>query len=288
MTDLSSWMNGHAPPQRYKNGHEYRVRWSDSRLRLLFQNSAYRAALIDERTWLRAQEAQARRAVGKGPRADRQHFDFVLAGILRCICGMSISGMRGGRPNRPFRYYACRTRGGGHAKMRLHRADAIEARFIKLLESLAVQPIRVLSDDERADYEHLTTRSAHLRTVLDEVDRGRERVWELDLRGHLDPGAIQTRLATLDTRRGIVERHLVAAIEALTLLEATRERDTEAEELRRTALATFLAGDYTQKTVVARAVVASLGGVRVTTTGRIIVGSKYDRPWRRKKHKREI
>ena len=36
------------------------------------------------------------------------------------------------------------------------------------------------------------------------------------------------------------------------------------------------------------AVVASLGGVRVTTTGRIIVGSKYDRPWRRKKHRREI
>ena len=89
------------------------------------------------------------------------------------------------------------------------------------------------------------------------------------------------------TRRDIVERHLVAALEALTSSEAARERDAEAEELRRTALATYLAGDYEQKTVVARAVVASLGGVRITTTGRIIVGSKYDRPWRRKKHKRE-
>lgn len=281
MMDVVRWMQGHSEPHRYKNGHEYQVRWSDHRLRAMLGNRGYIGTVVDQATWLRAQRARVERAVGRSPQCDRIYLEFVLAGALRCVCGRSLSGVRSIRPGRVLRYYVCRA-GWTHKSARYHRARDLEDRFVVFLRRLADSPAST-HPTHTAKLERLERDAAAIRGRLDVVERGRARIWDLDDRGHLDPRDLAQRLSDLNARRAALETQLVAVLEECAFLQAARERDTEAEALRRNALDSYLAANAVERTAIARAVAASLGGLRVTMAGRIVIGARLDFVWQRKR-----
>jgi len=287
MMDVVRWMQEHSEPPRYKNGHEYQVRWSDHRLRAMLTNRAYIGTAIDQATWLRAQRARVERAAGRSPQYDRTNVDFVLAGALRCVCGRSISGIVNKRPGREYRYYICRA-GWTHDRARYHRAADLELRFLEFLKQLANVSGKAASHAPTAKLDQLKRGENAVRKQLVKIDSGRSRIWDLDDRGHLDPRDLAERLAELNAKRAVLETKLVALLEESALVRGTRERDADAEVLRRRAVTAYLAAGAVDCTVIARAVAASLGGLRVTMLGRILVGARLDYIRQRKRRSGEL
>jgi DNA invertase Pin-like site-specific DNA recombinase len=286
--DIVKWLQMNSPPHRYKNGHEYRVRWSDPRLRKMLHNRAYIGTVVDQATWLRAQRVRVMRAVGRVPPCDRKHMNFVLAGVFRCICGRSISCI----VNKPaklvaYPYYICRG-GWTHQRAIYHRAADLEQRFVAFLTDLSQAPMGPPCLPSAARLQRLDRDAAALRKVLASADSSRTRIWDLDDRGHLDPRDLAERLAQLNARKSDVEAKLVAVVEERTFLQAASDHDADAEALRRDALTSYLAASNAQRPAIARAVAASLGGLRITAAGRIVVGARMDFVWQRKRKVEEL
>jgi DNA invertase Pin-like site-specific DNA recombinase len=285
--DIVRWLQAHSPPHRYKNGHEYAVRWSDPRLRKMLKNRAYIGLVVDRATWLRAQRTRVMRAVGRVPPCDRKRTEFVLAGVFRCICGRSISCIVNRLPKRDHRYYICR-QGWTHDRARYHRADDLEARFLSFLADLENEPTGPRAAPNRAKIQRLDRDLATLRKALVAAGRARARIWDLDDRGHLEPRDLAERLADVNQRKAIVEARLVALVEERTFLQASRDRSAAATALRRGAHAAYVAARLEERPTIARAVAVSLGGLRLTATGRIMVGSRMDAAWLRKRKVAEL
>jgi hypothetical protein len=92
----------------------------------------------------------------------------------------------------------------------------------------------------------------------------------------------------VNQRKAIVEARLVALVEERTFLQASRDRSAAATALRRGAHAAYVAARLEERPTIARAVAASLGGLRLTATGRIMVGSRMDAAWLRKRKVAEL
>jgi len=252
----------------------------------MLQNRAYIGTMIDEATWLRAQRKRIDRAIGRSPNCDRIYVDFVLAGILRCVCGKSISGIISyGRVKR-HRYYCCRA-GWTHERATYHRADELEERFLEFLERLVAHP-NPPSPARVGDIEKLDHIIQRLRGRIEKIESGRARIWELDDLGHFDPRDLAERLADLNAQKAAAETKLVVAVEERAFLKGHEQRDADAQKIRREGFVRYLSAEPAERTVIGREVAATFGGLRVTMQGRILVGPCSDRVWQRKPHVGEL
>lgn len=279
-TDIVDWLQANSEPHRCKNGRTYEVRWSDPRLRKMFQNRAYIGTVVDQGTWLRAQRPRVKRTIGRVSPRDRIRLEFELAGVFRCICGMSLSCVVNRTPRREHPYYVCRA-GWTHKKARYHRASDLERRFLDFLQMLSERVTPCANPPAKATIERLDGIIERLRTRLVAVEQSRARIWYLDDRGHLEPRDLAERLANLDAQKADIEGHLVARLEERAALEESVDRDADAETLRRDALAQYLAASPIDRSTIGRAVAGSLGGLRVTASGQIVIGARQDHSWQR-------
>jgi DNA invertase Pin-like site-specific DNA recombinase len=291
VVDIVRWLNAHSPPHRFKNGNVYRVRWTDRRLAVMLAHRGYVGTMVDEPTWLGAQRDRLERYVGKSPRRERKHGQFVLAGVLRCACGHGISAVASinGAKTNYNRYYVCKAAWSHGGWWRYHRAGDLEARFEAFLGRLAddtlARPPRIGS---AAMLERMTRHVTTLRASLDVVDRARARVWALDDAGHLDSRDLAERLAALNARKAEVEAQLVHALEERSLVEVARLREVELTNLHRDGLARYRAADFAGRAALGRTIAASFGGLRITKAGTILVGARPGYVWQRKKKASEI
>ena len=278
--DIVNWLQANSEPHRCKNGRTYEVRWSDHRLREMFANRAYIGNVVDQGTWLRAQRPRVKRTVGRAPPCDRKRLEFELAGVFRCICGKSLSCVVNKTAKREHPYYICRA-GWTHEKARYHRAADLERRFVDFLKRLSEEPSECATLPSQANVDRLDRRIDRVRTNLVAVERSRARIWDLDDRGHLDPRDLAERLGDLNARKSEIERDLVTLLEERASLQESVDRDADADTLRRGALVAYLAASPLDRSTIARAVAGSLGGLRITVAGQIVVGARHDHSWQR-------
>ena len=154
-----------------------------------------------------------------------------------------------------------------------------------LLARPANSPIGSWNDGYSANVESAIRR---LREELQSLESRRERVWRLDETHQLADRDLEERMSFLNERKRAVESKLVALFEERTHVDSLAQHDTNVANLRQNAYAEFTAGDFQKKNIIARAVSASFGGMRVGMDGRILTGPKPDHVWLRKKRKSEI
>ena len=97
-------------------------------------------AVIDGKTWAAAQRMIERHRTNHGPKVRR---DFLLAKLIFCECGSSMTGRRPNRPDRHYIYYTCnaRVRGRPHAcEGHYVRAEPLEDAAWQMVEALARNP----------------------------------------------------------------------------------------------------------------------------------------------------
>jgi len=97
-------------------------------------------AVIDSNTWAAAQRVIERHRTNHGPRVRR---DFLLAKLIFCECGSSMTGRRPTGSDRHYIYYTCnaRVRGRPHAcEGRYVRAEPLEDAAWQMVEALARNP----------------------------------------------------------------------------------------------------------------------------------------------------
>ena len=281
VTDIARWLQVHAPPQTYKNSRSYFVHWTDSRVACLVMNRAYSGVAVDETTWLRAQRTS--QYAGKHGRQTRKYGVFPLGVVIRCVCGRALSAdarnaaklAKWGRG--PNRYYGCRAIWNHRLRGAYHRADDVEARFVELLRDLAVRP----SEGYKWNLHGMTEKRlgreiARIRVGIDRVDSSRSRVWRLEELGRLSDDETASRIEDLRQKRWRLDLQLLKLVEERTLLEAAKLKADDVEALHRDASARYEAGDDRERAAIARAVVVSLGGLRVTLSGHLITGTGPD------------
>ena len=293
VVDIMRWLQDHAPPQTFSKAEPYFVRWTDSRVAMLIANRAYAGTAVDEATWLRSQRTA--QYAGRAMRRFRKHGVFPLGGFIRCICGRGLSATarnakrlaRRGRP--PDRYYTCLANWNHDGKWVYHRADLVEANFLNLLRKLASEPGKGRNWARHGSkHERIEKDIAAARASIERVETSRARVWTLEERGTISADDVAVRLETLRLRRQRFELALLRLMEERTLLDAARQSNEDVETLHRTACARYENGENQERVAVARAVIVSLGGLRVGKDGRLVTGTGADVTPQRRRKKGEI
>ena len=121
--------------------------------------------------------------------------------------------------------------------------------------------------------ERLEREIARIRAGIDRLDSSRSRVWRIEELGRLSDQETASRIEELRLKRWRLDLKLLKLVEERTLLEAAKVKAADVELLHRDALAHYEAGDDSIRAAIARAVVVSLGGLRVTSNGQLIVGT---------------
>ena len=293
VVDIMRWLQDNAPPQTFDKAEPYFVRWTDSRVALLISNRSYAGTAVDEATWLRAQRTSL--YAGRAMKRVRKHGVFPLGGFIRCVCGRGLSATarnakkRAKRGLPPNRSYACRATWNHDGRWVYHRADDVEVQFISLLAALAVEPgkgrnwARHGSKRERIERE-----IAAVRASIERIETSRARVWVHEERGHISADEVAVRFETLRLRRQRFELLLLRLMEERTLLDAMRKAAEDVDVLHRTAHERYRAGSTKEQIATARAVIVSLGGLRVGMDGRLVSGTGADCTPQRRRKKGEI
>jgi hypothetical protein len=157
-----------------------------------------------------------------------------------------------------------------------HKAALIEERFEKLLCSLAADPHKHGTLHSYADHGNtiatLDSDIGSLRAKLEKIDSSRARVWRLDDAGLIEPLEIAKRLNNLKERAAGIQTRIVAKLQQRTLCLASEQESIDVRELCQTASAGYAEGDFQARVDITRAVISSLGGLRVTAAGNLIAG----------------
>jgi DNA invertase Pin-like site-specific DNA recombinase len=279
-----------APPHRFINGKEYVVRWTQTRVARLLGNPAY-AAIVDRVTMARAQRtAKNAAAVVDRTRDKRRRFPWPLSGSIRCACGRAMTGMACGTPENRVRYYACRTPWVHEVAVRLVRADNLEDQFVNLLRRLRASPalLAKYQNRTRQSPEPLKKRIHELERNLSDIDRGKQRVWDLHAKGQVRDTDVQERLDKLaETREGIQKR-LAETREHLVIAQhASNERQGLARVLDEAARRWATLPEPNQRRI-AQAIALVLGGFTVTAGGTLTIGNSVDPLAQRKPHAKRL
>lgn len=282
--DIARFMRQNAPPCIYKNGNYFHLNWSYAAMKRTISHRAYIGTVVDETTWLRAQMLS--KYVGKAPPRVRVHGKFVLSYMLRCECGRTLSGVarnieRTARLGRePDRYYECQATWNHGEKILRHKAATIDSRFETLLRSLMEHPEKHLKVRSFTGYGiTLTTVDRDLeklRKRLDRIEQARARVWRLDDAGLIDSVEVARRLDDLKSQGANVQAQLVKKLQQRTLCLASQQDIVDTRELCQHASSDYEKGDFNRRVEIARSIIASLGGLRVTTAGNFVAGIGRD------------
>ena len=158
-----------APPREFKNGTVRQIRWTPTRVLRLLQNKNYVGPIVTEAQFHAAQQV-SKTLSQVHPR--RVHF-WPLSGAIRCYCGRMMNGLCSGPTGYRTRYYACRALWAHAGKIRLVRADDLEAAFVGLLSRLRAKPSLVAAYQKRsaansiAELEHDLRRAQRELSVIE-------------------------------------------------------------------------------------------------------------------------
>ena len=268
-----------APPHQYKKSSDYApggmkvTRWTPQRVRKLLQNHAYvDAGLIDETSFVRAQKV-AKTLTHDRTGDNRRKHPWPLSGVLTCYCGGRLIGAAYGTN----RYYACKAKWNHDQKLRLVRADELEAQFVDLLGRLDASPALIKRYRTRAVAPVSTP--ALERTLRDnnaklaDLAKRREKVWDLFESGDIRKEAIQERLDKLDEQREKLQSELEEAREQLALAKELARGQQDAEDLMRRAVKIFQKADTDSQNEIAKALRLTLGAFVVDAEKKLQVGS---------------
>jgi DNA invertase Pin-like site-specific DNA recombinase len=265
-----------APPAVNQKGTEKVIQWGTSRMSLLLNNRAYVGVLIDEATFAKAQRVGKLLSTAERDRDVRRRWPWPLSGSIRCSCGLAMTGICTGKRSTRIRYYACRSHQNHNGRIRFIRADDLEQDFIELLGRLRASPellkryrTRAASPVSRTALEHS---QRDLRAKATDIDRKRERVFDLYLSGDVRREDVQSKLDALAVERDDLAARIASVSEQIVVAKATGDRDRDADALLRRAAATFQKATEAEQRLIARAVAVELGGLHVDGDCRLKVG----------------
>jgi DNA invertase Pin-like site-specific DNA recombinase len=198
-TRLARWAQAHAPPKRMIDGSDKPYRWGVSSIKSILKSKTIRTVVVSEDQWQRMKAARASDFRTRAPK----RWAWPLQGAVRCTCGKRLAGHCSGSGRYATRYYIClhHTLAPGVKSHPGHRADQLEADFVRLLRSLQADPTLiepVSSDSPRANWGVLE-RDADWR--LADAEKRIQRAWKLAEDAQLDANQLRARLAELDAQR---------------------------------------------------------------------------------------
>jgi site-specific DNA recombinase len=221
-TRLARWARVNAPPKRTHDGSDKPYTWSASTVKSILVSKTLRNLIVSEDQWQRTKAARQRDFRSRAPK----RWDWPLQGAVRCTCGKLLTGHCSGAERYRTRYYICRhhTLEPGQRSHPAHRADNLEAEFVRLLRSVRVDPTLIIpsGDQEAIDWE--TVERDALRRIAD-AEKRTQRAWRLAEEAQIDASQLRTRLAELDLQRRSAET-------ALNSAQAARAQDAQDQQSR--------------------------------------------------------
>jgi DNA invertase Pin-like site-specific DNA recombinase len=217
-TRLARWAGVNAPPKRTNGGADKPYGWSASTIRSILVSKTLRSLVVSEDQWQRTHAARQSDFRARAPK----RWDWPLQGAVRCTCGKLLTGHCSGEEKYRTRYYLCRhhTLEPGQKSHPAHRADDLEAEFLRLLRSLRADPTLVdpFEDDEPANQWDTVERDAVRR--LADLEKRTQSAWRVAEEAKIAPSQLRSRLADLDAQRRSAET-------ALNSARTARARDAE-------------------------------------------------------------
>jgi DNA invertase Pin-like site-specific DNA recombinase len=219
-TRLARWARVTAPPKRINDGAYKPYSWSVSMIKSILVSKTLRNLVVSEDQWQRTKAARQSDFRSRAPK----RWDWPLQGAVRCTCGKLLTGHCSGEEKYRTRYYICRhhTLEPGQRSHPAHRADKLEAEFVRLLRSLRADPRLIVpsTDGEPADWE--TIERDALRRIAD-AEKRTQRAWKLAEEAQIDASQLRGRLAELDVQRRSAEA-------AFNSAKAARAQDAQDQQ----------------------------------------------------------
>lgn len=208
-TRLARWAQEHAPPKRMHDGSDKPYRWGVSSVKSILKSKTIRTIVVTEDQWQRTKAARESDFRTRAPK----RWDWPLQGAVRCTCGKRLAGHCAGTAPYRTRYYVClhHTLEPGMKSHPGHRADQLEAEFVRLLRSLRADPALVDPAPETApvrDWDAVEREAA--RRIVDAENRI-QRAWKLAEEAQIDASQLRVRLAELEEQRRSAEEAREAA-----------------------------------------------------------------------------
>ncbi len=213
---LARWAREHAPPKHAPDGSDKPYRWGVSTIKSILTSKTLRGLVVSDDQW---QRTKATRQTDFRARAPKR-WNWPLQGAVRCTCGKLLSGHA--RANRSI---GSATTSADTTTLELgatshpsHRADQLEADFLRLLRSLRADPTLVVppDDDESPDQWEALELDAEKRVA--DAEKRIQRAWKLAEDAQVDGSQLRSRLTALEAQRDNVQ-------EALNAARAARTRD---------------------------------------------------------------
>jgi DNA invertase Pin-like site-specific DNA recombinase len=265
-----------APPAINKRGTQRVIQWNTSRMALLLGNRAYIGVLVDEATFAKAQRVGKLLSTAERDGDVRRRWPWPLSGVIRCYCGLAMTGICSGREPYRIRYYGCRSHQNHSGKIRLVRADELEKEFVAMLGQLRASPQLVKRYRQQAASpvsSGLLERSERdLKSKSAEVERKRDKIFDLYLAGDVRREDVQGKLDALGAERDDLGARIASVKEQIVVAKAETSRSRDADALLRRATQTFEKATEPEQRLIARAVAVELGGLHVDGSGRLKVG----------------
>ncbi len=260
-----------APPMILKDGRAVPQVWTADRVRKILIKSTYRGTLVDESTWLRAQQHL------REMRCKSRRFDYPLGGALHCECGYVLIGHAGAaRGNGRWRNYHCMhiEKHDGHS--RSHPIAKIDAQFIELLRRLSADDQLleryILTQTHGPSRKSLLAKIGARKHELDAVEGRRRKIFEAFESDALSKEDLQWRLADLrDAEVNLAS--LIASIEGQVAAEDSRTANVaHVRRLVRQAADLWQGAEIEEKRALAKAVALAFGGLVVFVDGTLRIG----------------
>ncbi len=207
-TRLARWARVNAPPKRTHDGADKPCSWSVSMIKSILASKTLRTLVVSEDQWQRTKAARQSDFRSRAPK----RWDWPLQGAVRCTCGKLLTGHCSGGEKYRTRYYICRhhTLKPGQKSHPSHRADSLEAEFVRLLRSVRADPTLIVPsmNEDPADWEAV---EHDARRRIADAEKRTQRVWKLAEEAQIDASQLRARLAELDAHRRSAEAALNSA-----------------------------------------------------------------------------
>ncbi len=262
-----------APPMTLKDGRAVPQVWTADRVHKIIAKVTYRGTLVDDATWLRAQQYL------REMRCKSRRFDYPLGGALQCECGYVLIGHAGAaRGEGRWRNYHCShlENHGGHS--RSHPIAKIDAQFVELLQRLSADDALleryVTTQTHGPSRKSLTAKlNARIRE-LDAMESRKRKIFDAFESGTISNEDLRWRLTDLrDSELNLAS--VIASIESQLAADESRSVSVaHARELIRSAAELWSAAEIEDRRAVAKAVSVACGGLFVTFKGELVVGTR--------------
>ena len=253
---IAGHVRAKAPRKRLGDGSERAMTWGPSTVRSIYKSEVVRAVVVDEKQLAAAEQTRASnyrfRPTGE--------WEWPLRGAVRCTCGHLLAGHATGQKPWRIRYYRCRSHPVGEPRPG-HRADALEASFVDILQRLAADPDRVLSRTRKNPLERLQGQETGLRQQLTRIDRRRRRACELAEDGAYSSADLKERLERIDTERRALSAQLADVVAQARAFTTTEDADRKLSERLAKLAAHWVELPITERQAIAKAVSAYTGGL---------------------------